>query len=230
MNLKPIMIAVAALASAASVSAAPVTWVDWTSGTAGPSGSASGVVDLGAPGPDSSDIAVSYSGEIAFIQTSGGTDYWKPAAPYISALVDNAPGTPDIIALSSATTKTLTFSAPVDNLFFAVVSLNGNGYSFDEDFEIVSEGCGYWGCGSFSKDTSIPGEYRLIGSGEPHGVIRFNRAVSSITWSSLTNEYWNGFTVGTYGAAPPIPEPSTYALMALGLAALGVATRRRRER
>lgn len=227
MPLKNILIAVAALAGAASAAAAPVVWVDWTSGTAGPSGSAAGVVDLGAPGPDASDISVSYSGEIAFIQTSGGTDYWKPAAPYISSLVDNAPGTPDIIGLSSATTKTLSFSAPVDNLFFAVVSLNGNGYSFNEDFEIVSEGCGFWGCGSFSKQI-VGSEYRLIGTGEPHGVIRFNRAVSSITWTSLTNEYWNGFTVGTYGAAP-IPEPSTYALMALGLAALGVAARRRKE-
>ena len=228
MNLKAIMIAVAALAGAASVSAAPVTWVDWTSGTPGPSGSASGVVDLGAPGPDASDISVGYSGEIAFIQTAGGIDYWKPDAPYISALVDNAPGTPDIIALSLATTKTLTFSAPVDNLFFAVVSLNGNGYSFNEDFEILSFGCGYWGCGTLTKNVVGP-EYQLIGSGEPHGVIRFNRAVSSITWSSLTNENWNGFTVGTYGAAPPIPEPSTYALMSLGLAALGVATRRRQQ-
>ncbi len=228
MNLKTIMIAVAALASAASVSAAPVTWVDWTSGTAGPSGSASGVVDLGAPGPDASDISVSYSGEIAFIQTSGGTNYWTGGS-YVSPEVDNGPGTPDIIALSSATTKTLSFSAPVDNLFFAVVSLNGNGYSFNEDFEILSFGCGYWGCGTLTKNVVGP-EYQLIGSGEPHGVIRFNRAVSSITWSSLTNENWNGFTVGTYGAAPPIPEPSTYALMALGLAALGVATRRRKER
>lgn len=208
--------------------AAPVVWVDWTSGTSGDAGSASGVVDLGAPGPDASDIAVSYSGEIAFIQTSGGTNYWTGTS-YVSAAVDNGPGTPDIIALSKATSKTLTFSAPVDNLFFAVVSLNGNGYAFDEDFEILSYGCGYWGCGTLSKNV-VGAEYQLIGSGEPHGVIRFNRPVTSITWTSLTNENWNGFTVGTYGAAPPIPEPATTALMTLGLLGIAVASRRRVRR
>ena len=52
--------------------------------------------------------------------------------------------------------------------------------------------------------------------------------MSSITWTSLTNEYWNGITVGTYGLAPPpVPEPATALLMALGLAALSTAARRR---
>ncbi len=239
--MKALRIAVlaAALLGAAQVGAAPVIWTNWTSGTAGAAGSAAGAIDLGPAGADASDIAVSYGGEIHFIQTAPATNYWTgPNTTYQSALVDNRPGSTDIIALSRATSKTLTFSQAVDNLFFAVVSLNGNGYSFNEDFEIVSFGPGFWGNGTLTKQL-VGSEFRLIGAGEPHGVIRFNRAVSSITWSSLTNETWNGFTVGTYGLAPPpgelpptpaIPEPSTYALMGLGLAALAGVARRRKNR
>ena len=73
------------------------------------------------------------------------------------------------------------------------------------------------------------GTFQLNGSGEPHGVISFNRAVSSITWSSLTNEDWNGFTVGTYGEAivAPIPVPAALPLFAAGLGLLGWKLRRR---
>lgn len=197
-------------------SAAPVNWVDWTSGTAGASGSATGVLNIG-----ESTVDVDYVGEIAFIQTASGGNYWNPSSPYVSALVDNAPNTTDIIALSRATSKTLTFSVPVQDLFFAVVSLNGNGYRFDQDFEVVGFGPGYWGNGTLTRVDLGGGQFQLDGSGEPHGVIRFTGAVSSITWTSLTNEYWNGFTVGTYGIAPPpIPEPETWMLM---LAGLGIA-------
>lgn len=214
--------------------AAPVNWVDWISGTPGANGSAMGILHLGA-----TDVTVSYTGEIAFIQTSGGTNYWiqpNPAnLPYTSAVVDNAPPASDIIALRFATAKTLTFSQPVDNLFFAVVSLNRNGYRFNEDFNIVSYGCGYWGCGSLVKDTSTPGEFDLdagaaLGT-EPHGVIQFTGAVSSITWTSLTDEYWNGFTVGTFGLASPVatPEPGTIGLLAMGFGLLPFLRRRARR-
>ena len=58
-------------------------------------------------------------------------------------------------------------------------------------------------------------------------VIRFNQPVSSITWTTLSTEYWHGFTVGTYGKAPPraVPEPGAYALMAIG--PIGVLAARR---
>ncbi len=222
--LSTLTVAAAALLATPAI-AAQVNWADWNSGTAGANGVATGVFNT-IDGP----VDISYSGEIAFIQTGAGTNYFNPGAPFISALVDNAPTAAEMIALSTATSKTLTFSKPVDNLFFAVVSLNGNGYQFNQDFEIVSTGCGYWGCGGLARVDLGNGQYQANSTGgEPHGVIRFTGAVSSITWTSLSNEYWNGFTVGTYGVAPPpIPEPSTWALMALGLAGVAAAARRRR--
>lgn len=229
-------IAAGALCALAQLSAAPVTWVDWTSGTTGNNATATGNLTV-----DGTNVTVNYSGQIAFIQTSGGTNYWNPSTPYISGLVDNAPSTTDIIANSTASVKTLTFSQPVDNLFFAVVSLNGNGYRFSQDFDIVSTGCGYWGCGGLTKVVS-GGTYDLNSTGgEPHGVIRFSGAVSSITWTSLTNEFWNGFTVGTYGLAQQqpgpgpdpgpaaVPEPSSIALAGLALVGMGGTYRLRRR-
>jgi hypothetical protein len=178
-----------------------VYWTDWTSGTPGVSGVATGVLNIG-----SSKIDVNYTGQIAFLQSDSGTNFWTQGtpAPYTSAQVENAPSTSDIIAMSAAGTRTLTFSQPIDNLLFPVVSMNGNVYQFDRDFEILSSGQGYWGTGTLTKTNPSPGVYQLNGTGgEPHGMIRFLGGTSSITWKSLVNENWNGFTVGTYGVADP---------------------------
>lgn len=174
-----------------------VNWANWTSGTAGASGVAAGHFST-----DDGIVDISYHGEISFIQLGTGTNYFNPSTPYLSSSVINAPPAAEMIGLSKATAKTLTFSKAVNNLFFAVVSLNSNGYKFNRDFDIVSTGCGYWGCGTLTKVVNGDGTFQLNGTGEPHGVIRFTDSLSSISWTSLTNENWNGFTIGTYGIAP----------------------------
>jgi hypothetical protein len=205
---------------------AQVYWTDWISGTAGPSGSATGTLNV-----NGTEITVTYQGEIQFLQTNGGTNYWNPSAPYISATVPVAPPASDIIALSRATTKTITFSQAVTNPIFAVVSLNGNGYRFDRDFEVLSYGAGYWGNGTLTREALNGGLFQLNGTGEGHGVIQFKGTFTSITWDSLTAETWNGFTIGVAGVANTVPEVGTGALVASGgVGLLGLVSLRRRRR
>lgn len=148
-----------------------------------------------------------------------------------------------MIALQYEGLQTLTFSQAIANPVFAFVSLNSNGYAFlNQDFNILSLGgvdgndCGYWGCGEATKVVVDLGggdfEYQLIatnvGGTEPHGTIQFTGAFDTLTWRSLTNESWNGFTVGVQGTAvevfPPgpilSPEPATLTLTGLGTVAL----------
>ena len=174
-----------------------------------------------------STVDVTYTNPqgIAFFQPSGGIDYYQKngggritaTSPYTSFGVANIPTGTDIVALRFAGSQTLTFSVEIANLVFSYVSLNGNGYGFDQDFEILSFGhpsdgndCGYWGCGtSFKSIVPLAGggfEYQLLGSGEPHGTIRFLGSFSTLTWRSLSNEYWNGFTVGVQGTAAEVSD------------------------
>src|SRR5262249_44308878 len=111
--------------------------------------------------------------------------------------------------------------------------------------------CGYWGCGGVTKVIVDLGNgntlYELnssnVGGTEPHGVIQFTGAFDTLTWTSASNEFWNGFTVGVQGTAaevfPPgdggtgggggstIPEPAPLSLAASGLALLWMRRRRK---
>jgi hypothetical protein len=199
------------LGAAAPASAGVVNWVDWTSSD---TDHVYGIITVG-----TATVGVTYTGERGFIQTTCGANYWVQAAatnPYTSSVVDNPPdGTSDVtkrcdlIALRYATSKTLEFSEPVTNPLFAVVSLNGNGYRFDRDFTILSFAQGYWGNGTLSKTVTTHPDgsvtYDLIGTGEPHGVLQFIGTFSTVTWTSLTNEYWNGFTIAVEDLAVNVP-------------------------
>jgi hypothetical protein len=204
-------------------------WTDWKGADVdpGPGFKAKGTIVT-----RTAEVTVTYTNPngVGFYQPEGGTDYWvdrqhrrEPAtSPYTGALVPNIPTCTDLIALSKKGTQTLEFSQPIATPVFAFASLNGNGYAFDQDFEILSIGgvsgkqCGYWGCGGATKVVVDRGngvfEYQLnssnVGGAEPHGAIRFTGTFSKMTWRSSSNEYWNGFTVGVQGTAEEVNPAS----------------------
>ena len=250
-TLKRVAIIISALLLVTgSAFAATISWTDWTNSST----DTSGFTAYGTITTSTSSVDVTYTNPqgFAFFQATGGTDYWQnggsgrdeSTSPYTSAFVENIPTGTDIVALQYAGSQTLSFSETIANPVFSYVSLNGNGYSFDQNFEILSFGhdsddndCGYWGCGtSYKKIIDLGGgnfEYQLLGTGEPHGTLRFTGAFDSVTWQSLSDEYWNGFTVGIEGTAeeiipPTVPEPATFILLGSGLAGLAFYRRKRK--
>ena len=223
--IKAIVVAALTL-TASAASAVQIIWTDWTAATVGDVGSATGSMTIGAQ-----TIGVHYAGQVLGAQTDGDTNYWIPSAPYLSTTVSNAPATADIIQISgqdnNQITNTITFDTALLDPVMALLSLGQSGtdvyYRFDQDFNLLSSGKGYWGgdpAGSLFDD----GDYVLRGV-EGHGAIQFIGAVTSISWTADPSEYWHGFTVGAAEAAP-VPEPGTFLLLGAGLGGLAFWRRR----
>lgn len=200
-----------------------VDWTDWTAATTGASGTATGHIDVfGGP-----TIGVTYTGDVAFAQLGSGTNYWiepNPSdKPYTdNPVVGNAPPPYELIALNrEGITNTITLSQAVFEPIMAIVSQGQPGlpvsYDFNRGFQVLSEGQGYWGNGTYEL---LPGD--ILRGRELHAAIQFDGWVSSITWTSDPAENWHGFTIGV------VPEPSSLGLAAFGLA--GLLGRRRRRR
>lgn len=225
---------------AVAANAVPYRFVDWTAADPG-AGTASGTITL----PDFSTVGVSFAvtqangaaGTFFFAQTSGGTNYWTPSAPYISSQVDNAPPDPDIISLiggSSTTTYKLTLSEAIKDPIMDIVSLGQPNvfvtYDFDRPFDIVSQGTGFWGGDSTSLQ-ELAGD--VLRGNEGHGTIQFIGTFDTFSWTAPTSENWHGFQFGirtTERLEPTaVPEPGSLSLLAISIAGLA-ATRRRKAR
>lgn len=216
--------AAVALALLTAPLSAQTVWTDWTSAAAGAPGSAAGTLN---------GVVVSYSGEVlSNTVTNGSSGFWNPSTSFVGGTVGVSPDSVgDIITLGGTFTgtSTLSFASPIDNPVFAIWSLGQPGqaasFTFDASpvFQVGGPNANFGGL-----PISVAGN--VVSGNEGNGVVQFNGSVSSISWTN-TPEFFYGFTVGTAGSTTaPIPEPSTSALMLLGLAGLAVMARRRRTR
>ncbi|MBD3786636.1 MAG: VPLPA-CTERM sorting domain-containing protein [Sphingomonadales bacterium] len=189
------------------------TWTDWTSG--------SGLTTLGTLSIDGTDVDVTVTGTVApaFRQLSGGIYYYTGS----NFNLDGA-GIPtsDLIGLNAPGTFTVSFSQAVSDIYFALVSWNVQPVTFSAPVEVLSVGCGFWGCGTASVSGST-----VSFTGEPHGLLKLGGTFTSFSFTTASYESWHGFTLGAE-SLPAVPLPATGLLLAGALGAIAAARRRRR--
>jgi hypothetical protein len=175
-----------------------VCWTTWASSTPGQPGSATGTIAT-PQGP----ILVTYAGEVYQPLVPTTANLFTPVSTYTCSTVVDAPN-PTIVIQNGGTqiVDTLTFSAPVKNPVFAIMSLGNSTFgldgtydfgSFDESFTILKEGMGYMaGPGTL---TDVDGG--LVGD-DGDGLVQLNGTFTTIEWldpiGELTGDH--GFTVG----------------------------------
>jgi len=177
-----------------------------------------------------------------FAQSGTTGSYWTqfggaPSTAYGPAF---GPVNMSMVQLVNEVSGTITFGQTVVNPWIFLTSVgntdqNGVGvavtYDFSAAFTILASNnnatnAAYWDnwtTPGFEPTFDVVGN-SLIGR-EFSGWLQFEGEFDQLSFTTTGSENWHGFTVGAREVS--VPEPSSFALMAVGLVTLGALRRRR---
>lgn len=206
------------LSALVSISAEAATvWTDWEAATLGASGSVAGSLD---------GVDITYNGQLlSGTIIDGSSALWNPQSSYVGGLIGSSPSeVGDILAINQST-GTITFSSIVLNPVIAFWSLGQPGVAAQFDFNatpLVQVG----GPNSVYGGSSIYVVGNSVFGNEGNGVVLFEGAYNSISWTSSYENYY-GITLGSVSE---VPVPSAAWLFVSGVALLVSLTNRRKSR
>ncbi len=207
-----------------------VSWTNWNQGN----------VPQGVLQQNGATITVTFRGDSIGILRDESYDasnlYDVPASFTYGSEVNNTPGTLGTIKMmggpdyyGNLTVNSFHFSQAVINPYIDLSSVGRPGdlvtFNFlgGASFTLLSQGAGHWGAGSLVKDGQS-----ILGY-EGNGLLRFNGVFTDISFTTPNQEFYYGATVGAATVAV-VPEPSSFTILLLGLAAVACAGLRRRRR
>ena len=173
-----------------------------------------------------------------FYNGVAGTNYGVQFSPATLALVDSDAGGTGNFA-NEPSPSTIMFFLDANNATLNVAAGFDTGFSFFYSSSTVATVNVYAG---LNKTGALLGSLNLAAQGfdncvgDPTGAfcnwtavgVAFAGIAKSIDFGGTANQ--TGFDNITFGTdVPVVPEPSTYALMALGLAGVGLISRRRKS-
>jgi hypothetical protein len=205
-----------------------------------------GLVALMAPALAANPVVLDFEG-IAdstpvgdYYNGGGGTNYGVHFSSATLALIDADNGGGGNFA-NEPSPNTIMFFLDADNAILTFAAGFDTGFSFfytSSTAAPVTVWSGMNGDGTLLGTIDLSAQFTNNCSGDPGGTfchwdpigVAFAGTAHSINFGGTANQ--TGYDNITFGSATPvvpgIPEPSTYAMMALGLAGLGVIARRRK--